>query len=107
MDFSIAPSRLALEFLVMVFQILGVASLCLTRLFPGTVWADRGRLAFVGALVGLGVSGAMCGREDSHFALFAGATLTALFLGMIAGAGTHVSVAATGRLARSNTSLAA
>ena len=77
-----------LEIAVMLFQVFGVATLCLTRLVPATRWADRGRVGFVFALVGLGVFGALCGRFDSEFALFAGGTMTALLIGMIAGSGT-------------------
>ncbi len=77
-----------LEIVVMLFQFFGVATLCLTRLVPETRWADRGRIGFVFALVGLGVFGALCGRFDSEFALFAGGTMTVLLIGMIAGSGT-------------------
>jgi len=77
-----------LELVVMFFQFIGVATLCLTRLVPETRWADRGRIGFVIALVGLGVFGALCGRFDSEFALFAGGTMTVLLIGMIAGSGT-------------------
>ncbi len=76
-----------LEVVVMMFQVLGVATLCLTRLVPETRWADRGRVGFVFALVGLGVFGALCGRFDSEFALFAGGTMTFLLIGMIVGSG--------------------
>jgi hypothetical protein len=77
-----------LEVVVMMFQFFGVATLCLTRLIPETRWADRGRVGFVFAMLGLGVFGALCGRFDSEFALFAGGTMTVLFIGMIAGSGT-------------------
>ena len=77
-----------LEIVVMMFQVFGVATLCLTRLVPETRWADRGRVGFVFALVGLGVFGALCGRFDSEFALFAGGTMTVLLIGMIVGSGT-------------------
>jgi hypothetical protein len=77
-----------LEVVVMMFQVFGVATLCLTRLVPETRWADRGRVGFVFALVGLGVFGAICGRFDSEFALFAGGTMTVLLIGMIVGSGT-------------------
>ena len=83
-----------LEIAVMMFQVIGVATLCLTRLVPATRWADRGRVGFVFALVGLGVFGALCGRYHSEFALFAGGTMSFLLIGMIMGSGTH-SVAAT------------
>jgi hypothetical protein len=88
-----------LEIAVMMFQIFGVATLCLTRLVPQTRWADRGRVGFVFALVGLGVFGALCGRFDSEFALFAGGTMTVLLIGMIVGSGgTHANVPATIRI---------
>lgn len=76
------------ELVVILFQVLGVAMLCLTRLVPTTRWADRGRVGFVFALVGLGVFGAICGRFHSEFALFAGGTMTFLLIAMIAGTGT-------------------
>jgi len=82
-----------LEVLVMLFQVFGVAALCLTRLLPQTRWADRGRVAFVVALVGLGVAGAICGRHDSEFALFAGGTMTVLLIGMTIGGGASHSTA--------------
>ena len=82
-----------LEIVVMMFQVFGLATLCLTRLVPETRWADRGRVGFVVALVGLGVFGALCGRHDSEFALFAGGTMTFLLIGMIVGnSATHSSV---------------
>ena len=37
--------------------------------------------------------GALCGRHDSEFALFAGGTMTVLLVGMIAGSGTAGSTA--------------
>ena len=39
------------------------------------------------ALVGLGIAGALCGRHDSEFALFAGGTMTVLLIGMTMGSG--------------------
>jgi hypothetical protein len=44
-------------------------------------------MGFVIALVGLGVAGAMCGRSDSEFALFAGVSMTLLLIGMNMGSG--------------------
>ena len=76
---------LVLEVSVVFFQVVGVVALCLSRLMPATRWAERGRVGFVIALVGLGVGGALCGRHDSEFALFAGVTLTALLIGMTIG----------------------
>jgi len=74
-----------LELLVVVFQVAGVTSLCLSRLSGPGRWADRGRIGFVLALVGLGLAGTFCGRYDSVFALFAGTTLTLLLIGMTLG----------------------
>jgi hypothetical protein len=79
----------------MVFQVSGVAALCLSRLLPATRWAERGRVGFVVALVGLGVAGALCGRHDSEFALFAGGTMTLLLIGMTAGGGQADTTATT------------
>ncbi len=74
-----------LELLVILFQVFGVAGLCLSRLMPGNRWADCGQAGFIVAMVGLGVAGALCGRHDSEFALFAGMTMTVLLIGMIVG----------------------
>lgn len=87
MDSLIDPSCALLEALIMFFQVIGIGSLCLSRLLPGTKWAWRGRRVFVLALIGLAVAGALVGRHDSHFAQFAGLTMTALLIGMIAGPG--------------------
>lgn len=76
-----------LEISVMMFQLFGVAGLCLDRLFPRTRWAERGRVGSVVALFGLGLAGAICGRLDSEFALFAGGTMTFLLIGMTTGSG--------------------
>ena len=54
METAFIPSCAALEAIVMAFQVIGVASLCLTRLMPGTAWAVQGRRAFVFSLMGLG-----------------------------------------------------
>ncbi len=107
MDSLLVPSCALLEFLVMVFQVIGIGSLCLTRLFPGSRWAPRGRQVFVAALVGLGTAGAMVGRHDSHFALVAGMTMTALLIGMIAGAGPIEVIAPNARGVRSETAVTA
>ena len=52
-------------------------------------------------MVGLGVAGAMCGRHDSEFALFAGGTMTVLLIGMTMGGGSnrHDGSLAHGRMA--------
>ena len=95
-----------LELAVILFQVCGVASLCLNRLMPTTPWADRGRIVFVIALVGLGIAGALCGRHDSEFALFAGGTMTVLLIGMTMGGGPSEATGTVGRLARAETNLA-
>jgi hypothetical protein len=76
-----------LELAVMLFQVVGVAALCASRLLPSTSsrWASRARAGFVVAMVGLGLAGALCGRHDSDFALFAGGTMTVLLIGMTMG----------------------
>ncbi len=74
-----------LEMVVILFQVCGVVSLCMTRLISVARWAERGRVIFVIAMVGLGIAGGLCGREDSEFALFAGGTMTALLIGMTIG----------------------
>ncbi len=76
-----------LEIAVMMLQVAGVAALCLSRLAPTSRWSERGRRGFVMALIGLGVAGALCGRHDSEFALFAGGTMTFLLIGMTMGNG--------------------
>jgi hypothetical protein len=89
-----------LEVSVMLFQVFGVAALCLNRLMPSTRWAHRGRVGFIVAMIGLGVAGALCGRLDSEFALFAGGTMTLLLIGMTAGSGTaETSATVTGCVA--------
>ena len=53
--------------------------LCLNRLMPrSTAWSSRGQVGSIVALFGLGIAGALCGRHDSEFALFAGGTMTVL-----------------------------
>jgi hypothetical protein len=76
-----------LELTVMLFQVFGVAALCVSRLFPATRWANRGRNGAILALVGLAATGAVCGRHASEFALFAGVTMTILLIGMTTGGG--------------------
>ncbi len=84
-----------LEFSVMLFQVVGVGALFLSRLLPpkSTKWVNRSRAGFVIAMIGLGLAGALCGRHDSEFALFAGGTMTVLLIGMTVGNG-HPELAA-------------
>jgi hypothetical protein len=80
------PSCEVFEVLVLLFQVCGVTGLCLSRLLPSsTPWSSRGRAGAIVALIGLGVAGALCGRHDSEFALFAGGTMTILLIGMTMG----------------------
>jgi hypothetical protein len=79
-----------LEILVVLFQVCGILGLCMSRLMPrATAWSARGKVGFLVGLFGLGIAGALCGRHDSEFALFAGGTMTLLFIGMTSGGG-HV-----------------
>jgi hypothetical protein len=78
---------LYLEMTVVLLQVVGVASLCCSRLSPAGALARLGRVGYVLTLLGLGVAGAYCGCHQSKFALFAGASMTLLLIGMIAGGG--------------------
>jgi len=95
-----------LELAVILFQVCGVGALCLNRLMPMTPWGDRGRIVFVIALIGLGIAGALCGRHDSEFALFAGGTMTLLLIGMTMGSGHTETTCTVGRLAVAEPNLA-
>jgi hypothetical protein len=76
------------EILVILFQVCGIMALCLNRLMPrSTRWSSRGQVGSIIAVFGLGIAGALCGRHDSEFALFAGGTMTVLLIGMTMGSG--------------------
>jgi hypothetical protein len=76
------------EVLVVLFQVCGILGLCLNRLMPRTTrWPSRGQAGLIVALFGLAIAGALCGRHDSEFALFAGVTMTVLLIGMTMGSG--------------------
>jgi hypothetical protein len=76
------------EILVVLFQFCGILGLCLNRFMPRTTrWPSRGQTGLIVALFGLGIAGALCGRHDSEFALFAGGTMTLLLIGMTMGSG--------------------
>jgi len=76
------------EVLVVLFQLCGIMGLCLNRLMPkSTRWSSSGQVGLIVALFGLGIAGALCGRHDSEFALFAGGTMTVLLIGMTMGGG--------------------
>lgn len=83
---SVGPCGV-LEVTVMLFQVAGVTALVLSRLLPSHRWGERARSGFVVAMVGLGIAGALCGRHDSEFSLFAGGTMTVLLIGMTMGGG--------------------
>jgi hypothetical protein len=77
------------EVMVVLFQVCGIMGLCMNRLLPrSTRWPSRGQAGLIVALFGLGIAGALCGRHDSEFALFAGGTMTVLLIGMTMGSGT-------------------
>jgi hypothetical protein len=52
-----------------------------------TPWSSRGQVGLIVALFGLAIAGALCGRHDSEFALFAGGSMTFLLIGMTTGSG--------------------
>ena len=77
-----------LEVLVLLFQVCGVLGLFLSRLAPrSTRWSSHGHVGFIVAMFGLGIAGALCGKLDSEFGLFAGGTMTFLLIGMTIGGG--------------------
>ncbi len=84
--FATRPTALAESF-VMLFQLIGVVGLLLSRLLPMSPWARRGKVIFILGLVGLGFAGALCGSQPSGFSLMAGGTMTTLLVGM--NLGTH------------------
>lgn len=89
------------ELAVILFQLLGLISIALFLAAPAVRWARRARRLFIIALLGLGVSGALCSRTDSKFALFAGATLTAYLIGASVATGHHEPVRRVGTGLRS------
>lgn len=95
---DLMPSRpgFIFESLVMVFQVVGLASLIFARLLPTGRWMRRGKLIFVLSLVGLGLAGAICAHHRSSMGLFAGGSITFLLVGMIAGSHPSVSTGVHG-----------
>ena len=67
--------RHLLEFAIVLFQLVSVAAFCLWKLAASGRWANSGRNAFVAAMIGLGVGGALCAGYCSAFALYAGGTM--------------------------------
>ena len=96
------------EVLVVLFQVCGILGLCLNRLMPRTTrWPSRGQAGLIVALFGLGIAGALCGRHDSEFALFAGGTMTVLLIGMTMGGGSIAKTEPAGRSVTREAELAA
>jgi len=89
-------AEMLVECLVMVFQVAGLAGLGISWLAPTRAWGRRGRLMLLVAMIGLGVAGAICGRNESAFGLFAGGTMTVLLIGMLAGGPSHDPAGITG-----------
>jgi hypothetical protein len=95
------------EILVIFFQVCGIMGLCLNRLMPrSTAWSSRGQFGSIVALFGLGIAGALCGRHDSEFGLFAGGTMTVLLIGMTMGSGSIEKTAPAHRCVTSEPELA-
>jgi hypothetical protein len=80
---SAAAFRLFAERGVMLFQTAGILMLALAKLAPPGIWTSRGAMGVMISQVGLTITGMICSRFYSDFALFAGATVVALFLGML------------------------
>src|SRR5262249_1309730 len=62
-----------------------------------TRWSSSGLAGLIVALFGLAIAGALCGRHDSEFALFAGGTMTVLLIGMTMGGGSIEKTEPAGR----------
>ena len=71
MDWTSSRPGIVFDLLVILFQVFGVLALVLSRLFATPRWSERGQWAFMVAVVGLGVAGALSGHQDSEFGLFA------------------------------------
>lgn len=70
-------SRRELECTVLVLQVAGVLALVASKLAPDKPWVSG---VLLGIQLGLGVTGTLCARYGSDFALFAGATLGAVLV---------------------------
>jgi hypothetical protein len=78
-----ARTRKIAEEAVLVFQIIGLSTLGATWLSPTGAQAERRAAVILGSQVALGLAGILCAFHYSGFALFAGATVVVLFLGVI------------------------
>lgn len=83
------------EAVALVFQVVGIASVFGSRLLPCDRIRSFCRAGSLLALVVLGIAVAFCTQFDSKFALFGGATMTFLLIGMIWGSTHHDSTVAT------------
>ncbi len=96
MDFSPSLPGFLFESLVMLFQVVGLATLIFSRLLPSGRWTRRCKAMFIMALLGLGMAGAICAHHRSSMGLFAGGSVTFLLVGMIAGSHTAAPLGAHG-----------
>lgn len=76
------------EAAALVFQVIGIATVFGSRLWPCDRVRRYCRIGGLMALVALGTTAALCTQFDSKFALFGGATMTFLLIGMTWGS-TH------------------
>lgn len=90
----------AVEIAVILFQLLGLVALALSLTAPAPRWARRARRLFILAVLGLGISGALCSQYDSSFALFAGVTMTAYLIGASVATGHHEPIGMPGTVLR-------
>ncbi|MFO0961072.1 MAG: hypothetical protein U0800_27125 [Isosphaeraceae bacterium] len=77
------------EAAALIFQVIGIASVFGSRLLPCDRLRSCCRIGGLLALVVLGVTAAACTQFDSKFALFGGATMTFLLIGMTWGSTHH------------------
>jgi hypothetical protein len=80
-----ARVRTVLNVAVVTFQVAGVACFLLSCLVPQSRVGRQGRVVFVTAMLGLGVTGSLCAWFGSEFALFAGGSMAVFLNGVILG----------------------
>lgn len=97
MELALIRPAVVLETLVLLFQVVGVGGLLLSRVFPSSRWAARGKIVVMGALIGLALAGSICSPVKSGMGLFAGGTITVLLVGMISGGSAHRAIDPTVR----------
>jgi hypothetical protein len=79
------------EVAVMTFQVVGALTLAGIWLAPMGFRHDRQNALMLCTQVALGIAGGICASFDSRFALYAGATIVVLLLGVIFSAGGEAS----------------